>query len=152
VPRCPACNAELVASERFPRGLATSLLRVNCPVPSCAVPLVAHVVAEPVNIELLSLRDGARAAFVLARGRPPGASLVVISGVATATIMSMLVLRLLVGRSFLELAAMVTGVTLALVAIVYGLRRRRATRDAALLLDALAHVPGALDPATRGYR
>jgi hypothetical protein len=152
VPRCPACSAELVPSERFPRGLATALLRVDCPISSCAAPLVAHVVEEPVHIELLSLRDAAQAAFALARGRSPNASLVVISSVAIAAVLSLLVLRLLLARSFLELAGMVTGATVLLVALVYGLRRRRAVRDGALLLEALAHVPGALEPVTRGYR
>jgi len=147
--KCPSCSAELVRAEGFPGGLCGSLVRVDCPLASCARPLVARVTGDDDMLVLMSEREGADAALAIT-GRTAISSRAIVFSLAIGAVVAIFLRPHDLSGAFLAVFA-IAGAVAGLVTVI-AVRRMRAQRDAARLLDAIAHVPRALEPVARGYR
>jgi Flp pilus assembly protein TadB len=148
--KCPRCNEDLMVTPDFPGGLGGALVRVDCPKSFCAAPLVARVSSgRSPDLELMAREEGITAAREkIAGGRgdsaPPFAAVAIVVAVTLVAI----VLELPGGA--------IAAISIAAIMITLGgrlfLQRRAFERNTKLLLEALPHIPNALEAKARGYR
>lgn len=149
--KCPACGTHLSIGPELPGGLAGSFVRVTCPVASCARPLVAWAYQDH-ELELMSLEDGLEAARLhSARRHRPVPVMRILMSLAAGAVLTLLRMRAHPADAVRALLAGAAAALLFFAGLAW-LRRRRAARDARLLLDELPELPRALEPTAQGYR
>lgn len=124
-------------------------MRVDCPLPACAQPLVARVTGDDDMLVLMSERDGANAALDIV-GRVRLSTRAISFSFALGAAFALFVRP--AGLSGAPLALFEIGGAASGLAVLVAIHRVRARRNAARLLDAVAHVPRALEAVARGYR
>ena len=146
--KCPKCDTELVVSTDFPSGISGALVRIDCPKSFCSAPLVARVSGnrDP-DLELMTREEGIAAAREKMDGAPDRPPFVLL-----AIIVPIIIIAIVFDVTGWPLTVLALATIVSTLAGAYVLRRRAIAKNTQSLLDALPHLPRALEPKPKGYR